>query len=487
MSPDSITQEQATILIAAKQYIEEHKRDFFSYGSWYRWQLEGFDCTQPQVMTLAGNRTGKTMSAGFHTACDLTGDYPDNWKGFRFEHAPNVLCMGVDNQQLKDVVQNELFGECVDDNGRKILTGGWVHRDEIGRIEWSQTPGLARRVEVLGKYGSAACTLRAYTQSKTGHGTLSFAGTSLDLIWVDECPPDTLVGQLVMRTMTGNYGKGGRIRYTMTPELGATKLVTDFMENRERMQHLVGPVSWDECPHLTEELQEQILAGIPEHERDMRRKGVPYFGSGLVFTVPEERITEPRFNPLEMPWLRYIRAIDLGIDHPTAIAWLAYDPEIDRVYLLRTYSSKGELPPVHAAVANSYLPFAPIVFPHDVDQREKGSGKTLREYYYDSGLKNAIDFENPDGSRFVEPGIIQMQNMMLTDRFKAVRDDCLDFYRELRLFHRVDGKINPLNDDVISAVRYGTMMIKKRGVAYNPQGRRVGVRTSFKRLGGMIK
>jgi phage terminase large subunit-like protein len=427
------------------------------------------------------------MSAGFHTACDLTGKYPAQWKGYKFKHAPNILASGVDNQQLKDVVQVELFGKVIDDGrGKKRFAGGWVHRDEIGRVVWSKvTTDLAVSVEVHSSYGRSQCRLRAYTQSKTGQGSLSFAGTSLDKIWVDECPPDDLVGQLVTRTMTGNMGKGGHISYTMTPELGATKLVTNFMEYREDSQQLIGPVSWAECPHLTPELQRTILQGIPEHEQEMRSKGVPYFGSGLVYAIPEARImctayTENGKPITEIPYLKYIRAMDIGINHPTAIVWLAYDPEIDRIYVLRTYSEADSAAAVHAAAANSYLDFAPLVFPHDIDNREKGSGKTVRQYYAEAGLKNTLDFQNPDGSKNVEPGIMEIYDRMRSDRFKVV-NDCTGFFREMRLYHRDDGKLVKLNDDIMDAVRYGSMMVARYGV---PMGghrgkRRIRVKKSF--------
>jgi hypothetical protein len=419
---------------------------------------------------MAGNRSGKTMSAGYHTALDLTGDYPDWWEGYRFTHAPNVLASGIDNQQVKDVVQKELFGVVEERrSGKKGFTGGWVHRDEIGRVTWSKvTTDLAVSVEVISKYGRAMCRLRAYTQSKTGQGSLSFAGTNLDLVWVDECPPDDLVGQLVVRTMTGNLGKGGHIRYTMTPELGATKLVTNFMEFRESSQHLIGPIAWSECPHLTDELQATILQGIPEHEREMRSKGVPYFGSGLVYAIPESRITcsptTEEGKPItSIPWLKYIRAMDIGINHPTAIVWLAYDAEIDKIYVIRTYSESDSAAAVHAAAANSYLDFAPCVFPHDIDNREKGSGKTVRQYYAEAGLRNTIDFKNPDGTIHREPGIAEIYDRMRSDRF-AVFNDCSGFFRELRLYHRVDGQIVKMNDDIMDAVRYGAMMIPTYGV-----------------------
>jgi hypothetical protein len=431
-----------------------------------------------QWMIMAANQIGKTLSAGYHFALDVTGDYPDWWTGYRFTHAPNCLALGVDAEQLRQVIQPELFGEVKEPplGGKKFFSGGWIHRNEIGRIEWSQIPNVARRVEVYSKYGRSRIVLRTSSQSKTGSGSLSFAGPRICRIWVDECPPDELIGQLNVRTANGNMGKGGRIGYTMTPELGATKLVTSFMEDRQKSQAFIGPIGWDQAPHMTEQKQEVLLAGIPEHERDMRTKGIPYFGSGLVYAIPEGRIitsptTEDGKPITSIPYLRYIRAMDIGINHPTAIVWLAYDPEIDRIYVLRTYSEADSAAAVHAAAANSYLDFAPCVFPHDIDNREKGSGKTVRQYYADAGLKNTLDFKNPDNSISVEPGIIEIYDRMRSDRFKVI-NDCSGFFREMRLYHRDNGKIVKLNDDIMDAVRYGCMMITRFGVLMGGRRRR---------------
>jgi phage terminase large subunit-like protein len=451
--------QEVELLEALVAYKRQHKREF--QPDWYEWQLDGFSSYDPQVMLMAANRTGKTLSAGFHTACDLTADYPDWWMGFKQTHAIYALAMGVDNEQLKTVVQTELFGR-VDD---RHFEGGWIHPDEILRVEWSpQIPGLARRVTIKSKYGRSVITLRAYTQSKTGTASLSFAGSSIDLIWIDECPPDPLVGQLVTRTMTGNLGQGGRIRYTMTPELGATQLVSTFLEDRQQGQKLIGPVSWDECPHLTPEIREQILSAIPPHEQEMRSKGIPFFGSGLVYPVPESRIiVDPMYIP---PYWRCIRAIDLGIHHPTAIAWLAHSPEDDVIYVVKTYAVSGENAATHAAAANSYWSFAPCVFPHDVDITERGSGKTIRQYYNDAGLTRTMDFKNVDGSISVDPGIFDIYERMRDGRFK-VFSTCTEFWREFRLYHRQEGKLVKENDDVMDAVRYGAIMIGRYGVPMN--------------------
>jgi hypothetical protein len=338
--------ETLAVLEEGQNYREQHKREFsidqtgpMTENAWYPWQLEAFYTDKPQIMSMAGNQTGKTLSAGFHTALDATGDYPDWWKGYRFGHAPNIMVSGVNNDQLKMVVQQTLFGSVIEPEGggRKFFSGGWIHRDEIGRVVWNkQTTDLANTVEVYSKFGRSQIQLKAYTQSKTGMGTLSFAGTSKDLIWVDECPPDDLIGQLIVRLTNGNLGKGGHIRYTMTPELGATALVTQFMEDIQSTQHLVGPVAWDQCIHITPEKKASLLSGIPEHEHDMRSKGIPFFGSGLVYDCPEERIRYEPFEIASVSYLRFIRAMDLGIDHPTAIVWMAYNPEDDVIFVLKT-------------------------------------------------------------------------------------------------------------------------------------------------------
>jgi phage terminase large subunit-like protein len=471
MIPESPTPEQlkrladfVSVTEDMKLYIQRHKREF--PPNWYDWQKECFDCKDLQIMTLAGNQSGKTMSAGYHTACDMTGDYPEWWTGFKQTHAPYVLAMGVDNDQVKSVLQTELFGMV---NEKRKFTGGWIHPDEILRVEWSQITGLANRVTVKSRYGRSVIVFRPFSATKTGTSSLTIAGKCIDLIWIDECPPDDLVGQLIVRTTVGNLGQGGRIRYTMTPELGATQLVTTFLEDRQSGQHLVGPIAWNQCAHITPERQAQLLSGIPDHEKEMRSKGIPFFGSGLVYPIAEDRISVPDFKI--PPYWRLIRAMDLGINHPTAIVWLAHSPEDDVIYLVKCYAVKGENAATHAQAANAMWKFAPVVFPHDVDTTEKGSGKTIRRFYAEAGLTKTLDFKNVDGSISVEPGIHQLTERMRDGRFKVFHT-CTEFFREFRLYHRKEGKLVKENDDVLDAVRYGATMIGRYGVPMDSGYRR---------------
>lgn len=454
--PGDLTREQierVELLIEAAEYKRTHKREFVP--AFYDWQQDFCNASAPQVLLMAANRTGKTYTAGYRVACHLTGQYPDTWEGIVMDHPVLSLVAGVDNTQLKRVVQRELFGEVED----RQFSGGWVHRDEIKEVIWHpQVSGLAAEVKVASAYGTSNVSLRAYTQAKTGTKTLSFAGTNFDLVWVDECPPDELVGQITVRTAMGRRGKGGVILYTMTPELGVTELINTFTNDPGPGQLMIGPIAWDRCPHLSPEVMAQILDGIPEHEKDMRMKGIPFFGSGLVYAVSESRIF---IDPIPIPdYWRVLRAMDLGTRHPTAIAWLAHDTERDTVYLVKDYAQSNQPAAVHAAAANSMWADSPMVFPPDVDTTEKGSGETVRHFYEKAGIRNALDFRNPDGSRSVEAGILELQERMSQGRFKAFRT-CQNFQKERRLYHRDErGKLVKKNDDLLDAVRYGVQMLR---------------------------
>lgn len=447
-------------------YKRAHRREFAP--AWYPWQREffGASATHSEVMVLAGNRTGKTMSSAYQDALDITGDYPQGWEGFRFSLPINAWILGVDNTQTKDVLQAALFGELLDD-GR--FTGGWIHPDEVRHVIRGQHPGLAKDVYVRNVYGGYShVQFRSYTQASTGQSTLSFAGSSVDLIHIDEQPPDQLVGQLTIRTMTGNRGKGGLMRLSMTPELGLTELVRKFTEDRAPHQYLVGPVAWEQCDHLTPELREKFLASVPLHERDMRSKGVPLFGSGLIYPVAEERI---RCDPFEIekqiPYARVLRGSDLGINHPFANVWVAWDPQADVIYLVKADRRADQLISTQAASLNTMWSHSPVVFPGDIDTREKGSGKTLRMMFKSCGIENGIDFANPDDTNFVEPGISQLYQWMCAGQFK-VFSTVPEFFQEMRTYHRDEGKIVKTNDDILDAVRYTAMMVKKHGVPIKP-------------------
>lgn len=211
----------------------------------------------------------------------------------------------------------------------------------------------------------------------------------------------------------------------------------------------------DDAEHFTPEQRAEIIASYPPHEREARTKGIPTLGSGRVFPVPEETITVEAFS-IPPHWLR-IGAMDFGWDHPFAAVELAWDRDVDVIYVTKAYRQKEATPVIHAAALKPWgdLPWA---WPHDGLQHDKGSGEQLASQYRTQGLDmlpERATFE--DGTNGVEAGIMEMLDRMQSGRWK-VFSHLVDWFEEFRLYHRKDGLIVKLQDDLMSASRYGLMM-----------------------------
>jgi hypothetical protein len=232
----------------------------------------------------------------------------------------------------------------------------------------------------------------------------------------------------------------------------------------------------DDAEHYTPERRAEIIAAYPAHEREARAKGIPVLGSGRIFPIAEELI---KVAPFRLPkyWPR-IGALDFGWDHPSAAVELAYDSEADIVYV--TKSSRGsQLTPAMQAITlkpwGSWLPWA---WPHDGhNETLAGAGVALAKQYAEYGLNMlGTHAQFSDGSNSVEAGLMEILDRMQTGRFK-VFDTLNDWFEEFRLYHRKEGRVVKLKDDLMSATRYGVMMLRKAEVdpavwsaAKRPQG-----------------
>jgi hypothetical protein len=67
--------------------------------------------------------------------------------------------------------------------------------------------------------------------------------------------------------------------------------------------------------------------------------------------------------------------------------------------------------------------------------------------------------EEGTGGNSVEAGIMELLERMLSGRFK-VFEHLGDFFEELRMYHRENGKVVKVDDDLLDAVRTGMMMLR---------------------------
>jgi len=232
----------------------------------------------------------------------------------------------------------------------------------------------------------------------------------------------------------------------------------------------------DDADHYTPEERADIIAAYPAHEREARAKGIPVLGSGRIFPVAEDEI---KVAPFRLPafWPR-IGALDFGWDHPSAAVELAFDTEADVVYVTKAHRASQQTPAMQAIALKPWGLWLPWAWPRD-GRREtlEGAGIALAKQYKEQGLSMlGSHAQFPDGSVSVEAGLMMMLDRMQTGRFK-VFDNLDDWFEEFRLYHRKDGVVVKLRDDLMSATRYGVMSLRHSIV--NP--------AEFKRVQGANK
>ena len=381
----------------------------------------------------------------------LTGQYPADWQGAKFNSPTTGWAASLTSQGTRDTVQRLLLG----------APGQWgtgaIPKDCLIDVRKS-AHGVADAVETITVRhrggGQSSINLKTYDQ-----GRERWQGATLDFVWFDEEPPADVYYEGLTRTNATN----GVTYMTFTPLLGMSEVVRRFLIEKAPGTSVTA-MTIDDAGHYTPEQRAAIIAAYPEHERKARAHGIPMMGSGIVFPIVEESVSVNAFAIPEF-WPR-ICGIDFGWDHPFAASWLAIDPDADIVYVTDCYREKNSTPIMHSAAIKARGSWIPVAWPHDGLQHDKGSGIDLIKQYRDQGVRALLarathppgrGQREGEGGNSVEAGIMDMLQRMQTGRFK-VFSHLNDWWEEFRMYHRKDGKIVKENDDILSATRYAVMM-----------------------------
>lgn len=465
---DKLDDEDKLELYELLRLREKHKsNNAIEYFTPYQFQLNFYAAGKDykRRFLCAANRIGKSFSEAQEVAQHLTGVYQDWWTGKRFEYPILCWCVGITGESTQKVLQKELFGTADVRDSAAIGTGAIPRK----YIDFDSLAKDGQRV--------LACRIKHFDENgrQDGYSTVEFRstqqgehvlmGATVDYIWIDEEDPYRsmqIYSQCVTRTAT----TGGLVTITATPENGMTELVKKFMQDTSGSLYWQN-ATWDDAPHLDEATKKELLDSIPEWQHEMRSKGLPMLGSGMVYPIKESDI---KVEPFEIPkhWPR-VCAMDIGITHETAASWAAYSPETDTIYIYDHYNASEGVPALHALAIKQRGNWIPVILPHDADNTERGSGRSVAMYYREAGVNVALEtFHNPitwDGKKnhFVEPGIMEITQRMKTGRFK-IFNTCHKIFEEMREYHRKEGKIVKKNDDSVDAMRYAAMSVTHRGV-----------------------
>jgi phage terminase large subunit-like protein len=406
----------------------------------------------------AANQSGKTTTAAYEVAMHLTGRYPAWWKGYRFTTPIKCWVSGVTAETTRDTCQALLLGE------KRAWGTGTIPKDAL-----YGDPSMARSVadavdgfqtrHVSG--GFSTCWFKSYDR-----GREKWQGATLHLIWYDEEPPEDIYNEGQTRL---NRHRGPSMM-TFTPLKGMTPVVQKFFkpdldepESARAERRLIQMDLYDATFYTREEM-EAIEAAYPAHERRARARGLPIFGSGLIYPVARSEISCDPF-PLP-PHYRRIAGLDFGLAHPTAAVWLAHDPDTDTIYLYDLYKQIDHQLAVHAAALRTRGTFVPIAWPHDGLKRDPRSGIALAELYRQTGLPNMLSESaryDPDkgGSQPIFPIAQQILDRMRSGRFK-VFSSLSPWFDEQSTYH-IDPKTNKpvdYNDDLLTATHYAMMELR---------------------------
>jgi len=437
----------------ARRKAENKLLDYRPYAKQALFHASGKDFRERLLM--AGNQLGKTWSAGFETAMHLTGRYPDWWHGRVFDKAVAGWAAGVTSEVTRDSVQRVLCGR-----SNAIGTGA-IPKDAIK--DKSMKRGVADAVDTLvirhGGGGDIQASESLLGFKSYDQGREKFQAETLDLVWLDEEPDEDIYTEALTRT----NATGGMLYMTFTPLKGMSNVVKRFLLDKVEGSNITS-MTIEDAEHYTPEQRLAIIASYPAHEREARTKGIPTLGSGRIYPVSEELIT---VAPFEIPahWVQ-ICGIDFGWDHPSAAVRIAWDRDDDVIYVTSANRQKEQTPLLFAATVKPWGEWLPWAWPHDGLQHDKGSGLALRDQYKAQGLDMLADkathppSENEEegtGGNGVEAGVMELLDRMQTGRFK-VFSNLNDWFQEFRMYHRKEGKIVKLDDDLLSATRYAYMM-----------------------------
>lgn len=422
------------------------------FSGLYDWQREFVRDTASysQVCLIAANRIGKTWTGTYIDAIHALGDYPDDWDGHKFDHAPLIWCLGYSGEKIRDLLQTAIVGRKSGDS----FIGGLIPAERIvGHESMVGTPNALRTVLVQHKSGEVS-RIQFWSYSQGQHALM---GDGVDWFHIDEEPRDpSIYPQVLVRTATGDKGRGGRGILTFTPENGRTELVIQFMDTPGTAQKCLQK-GWDDAPHLNEKVKEELLASFPAHQREMRTKGVPMLGHGRIYDIAEDSVVCDVFEP-PAHWFQ-IDGMDFGWDHPQARIKLLWDKDNDVFYVSKAWKQSKMSAAQAWGVTKSWAEGVPTAWPADGLQTEKGSAKQQKSYYVEAGFKLLPNHASwPDGSNGVEAGLMEIRDLMLTGRLKIFRG-LRDLLAEFLQYHRDEnGKIVKAMDDLLDALRYAYMM-----------------------------
>ena len=409
-----------------------------------------------------------TIASTYETAFHLTGKYPPHWKGKIYESPIIAMCSGESWEQVAKTLQSKLLG-CDDIKQSYRIGSGAIPRELIDVKSIRSDGANVLAMEVWhSSGGKSKLYFSNYTQQ-----VRHLQGFELDLVVLDEQPPDETFSELVVRTASRN----GQVICSFTPLKGMSGLVRKFWDQVDGYAHV--RVTWDDIPFVNEwgepffplEEREQLARDFMPWERDCRMNGIPLMGKGVVFPLLEWPIYKSDAYDLRSnEKLERLISFDLGIKNdPTVISFFFRDAINEIIYLHRQITiPSGETPDEYVHyLLDKESKGVPIALPHDAATagRYTLTEQSVREVFEDSYGLNCISgaILNPanDQGKVTNHKAygINIMRLMMERGTLLVNESCKAFLDEARNY-AIDemGRFSD-PDDHIDSARIGILAL----------------------------
>ncbi len=455
------------------EYFEPmtYQKEFMDAGSKYKVRY-----------LRAGNRTGKTYGTAAEFSYHLTGLYPEWWGGERITTGGHTYwAVGVTLDSVKNVLQKELIGTNDAKNSDSIGTGS-IPKQCIDIESVSRDGARLKSVKI--KHVSGDDNYLMFYGSE--NESVMF-GQKVVGVWCDEEPPyrsKEIFGQVVTRTLNalGN-GENGFVIYTATPEHGQTALNDLFNNSQDPDNESYGSLylqfaCMDDNIHMTKEQIEEYLKAVPEYQREMRRKGIPFIGEGHIFSTDEFTIhPDNSFYPSDS--FEVLGAVDWGVSKdPTVLMIGVRNPDTNEITITNEfYFDKDEYDRsaerLGKFILESEFAAVPIVVPHDKPQYatvlQRMGCNTGPHMLFKNPHETQLNIKhlnsaNNKSVRDVETGLHEMVYLFNQGLLK-VSPSCWHWYKEKRSYYWKYNDTTKVsspskgNEHCIDASRYLTMSL----------------------------
>lgn len=451
-------------------------------------QLAFHSLQAAECMLRAGNQLGKTHAAAAQMTMDALSLYPEWYNGRRFEIPPAIerpfdflgWAACDTSATTRAGVQTKLLGDIMQDGG---LGTGLIPLDAI-QGKPAMARGIADFVDsvTLRRENGGTAVIRFKTYEM---GRKAFQGEAVDEVWIDEDPAsssnkasleagggDEIYGECLARLTTTR----GKIIVSFTPLLGLTPIGKRFKERPDSTAEVVMTLA--DCAvsrggHIPDEDIPGIRARYKEHQRATRADGAYMQGEGAVFETPADRIRharDPATFPGYWPWIWGFDFRHSGSDtggHPFAAVLGAWDRDNDIVYIVHAVRLLGRATEHVAAIKSNPMWDAPVAWPHDGGRAASiMAGTTVADVYRKLGLAMRPTWAcfpaapgESHGSFKFENGIDEMDRRLATGKL-LVAAHLAEWFDEYQGYHRKDGLVVKVDDDLMSATRQLVMDIR---------------------------